>query len=72
MNNNNNEQITQAVICGLETLSDPEIRVCAKDVEALANFKGLLRTLLKGDLILSTPDQLISNQTPETPEPEKE
>jgi len=51
--------ISGAVTCGLDTLSSEEVRVAARDVEHLATFKGLLRALLKGELVLATPDRVL-------------
>lgn len=55
----NNQEISQAILCGLNTLSDPEIRIPAKDVELLASFKGLLRGMLAGDIVLASPDRIL-------------
>lgn len=76
MKENNQEQrdlqLTNAIKIGLETLSDPEIRVRARDTEDLANFKDILRGLLNGNLVLASPDRLLpaDAQLPnqETPE----
>lgn len=75
MNNKQDQrdfQLTNAVRVGLETLSDPEIRVRARDTEDLANFKDILRGLLNGNLILATPDRLLPEDAKlpnqETPE----
>ena len=76
MKENNQEQrdlqLTNAIKIGLETLSDPEIRVRARDTEDLANLKDILRGLLNGNLVLATPDRLlpVDAQLPnqETPE----
>ena len=71
------EQVGNAIICGLDTLSDPEIRIPARDVELLSTFKGILRALLSGEVVLTTPDNLKSNvggnipplpEDPETPD----
>lgn len=63
MKDNNQEQrdlqLTNAIKIGLETLSDPEIRVRARDTEDLANLKDILRGLLNGNLVLATPDRLL-------------
>ncbi len=59
MEDNNNEAVAAAISCGLTTLSDPDLRVPASNIEALANFKGLLRGLLQGTLVLATPDKLL-------------
>lgn len=51
--------ISGAIACGLDTLSSEEVRVASKDVEHLATFKGILRALLKGELILASPDRIL-------------
>ena len=56
---NNSAALGSAILCGLTTLSDPDIRVPGKDIEALANFKGILRSLISGELVLATPDRLL-------------
>ena len=45
---NNNEQFTRAVQVGLATLSSPDTKVVSTDIEALADFKNILRALLGG------------------------
>jgi len=67
MSDNNNEIVTEAINCGLVTLSDPNLRIPASSIELLANFKGILRGLLNGELVLATPDRLL----PQTIEPIK-
>lgn len=65
---NENKQLSQAIIIGLETLSSDDIKVSAKDIESLASFKGLLRALLNGELVIATPDRI----TPEESKPSEE
>jgi len=67
----NNKEVANAINCGLITLSDPDLRVPANNIEALANFKGILRGLLQGELVLATPDKLLPQGT-EIPEKEKD
>ena len=63
----NNDQVGNAIVCGLNTLSDPEIRVPARDTELLSTFKGILKALINGELILITPDQLKQEEPPVDP-----
>ena len=53
----NSAQLTAAIQCGLATLSESELRVSASSIEALATLKSVLRALLTGELILSSPDR---------------
>lgn len=66
----NDKELTEAIVCGLNTLSDPEIKISAKDIEVLANFKSILRGLLSGNLVLASPDRIIPKEV-ELPEEEK-
>jgi len=63
----NNEQLTQSFQVGLQTLSSEDVKVSSKDIEALANFKDILKAILSGQLVIATPDKIKSeDETPET------
>lgn len=67
------QDLSNAVVVGLNTLSNEDVRVPSKDIEALANFKGILKALLNGELVLASPDRIIPEGTkisekPESPE----
>lgn len=48
-----------AVRVGLDTLCSAEVRVSAKDVEALAVFKELLRAILAGQLSIVSSNRVL-------------
>jgi hypothetical protein len=54
-----NEQLTNAIMSGLNIMSSEDIRVPASEIEALANFKDILKAILNGQLILATPDRVL-------------
>ena len=54
-----NEQLTNALSIGLNTLNNEDTKVLARDVEALATFKEILRAILSGQLVLASPDRII-------------
>ena len=62
----NNDNYSNALICGLETLSSDDVKVAAKNIEQLSNFKQILRAIIRGDLVIASPDKII----PETPKQE--
>jgi hypothetical protein len=53
------QNFTDAITCGLNTLSDSEIRVSVKDIENLSVLKAILKALISGELVLATPDRII-------------
>ena len=60
MKNNINEALTNAVRTGLNVFSDPELRIKSTDVENISTLKQLFRSLLQGELLIASPDQLKS------------
>ena len=40
-----NEQLSKAILTGFEVMSSEDIRVKASDIEALANFKDILKAI---------------------------
>ena len=71
--NDQNTILTEAITAGLSLLSSDDIKVSTKDIEALANFKGILKGIISGELILASPDRIIPDDdgSPKR-EPEKE
>lgn len=54
-----NNQTSNAILVGLNTLSNEDTKVSSLDIEALANFKGILRAILNGQLALVSPDRVL-------------
>lgn len=54
----NATEVSNAIVTGLRTLSDPSTKVSGNDIESLAIFKNILRAILAGELILASPDRL--------------
>ncbi len=54
----NATEVSNAIVTGLRTLSDPGTKVSGNDIESLAIFKNILRAILAGELILASPDAL--------------
>ena len=59
MDNDNNIDIGRAVIAGLETLNDREIKVRSDLVEDLGVLKNILRAISSGQLVVATRDRLL-------------
>ena len=57
--NNKNLDLQKAIAVGLDVLSDPQNRIPSNTIEDLAVFKGILKSLLKGELTLATPDRIL-------------
>ena len=65
MNDNNNRvDIHKAVVCGLEVLDNANTHIPGNKVEDISIFKGVLRSILQGQLVLATPDRLIKDEKP--------
>ena len=54
----NDKLLNQALRVGLDTLSDDSVKVKSSHVEALANFKNILRSIMTGELILISKQKL--------------
>lgn len=54
----NDKLLNQALRVGLDTLSDDSVKVKSSHVEALANFKSILRSIMTGELILISKQKL--------------
>jgi len=65
-----NEELTKIILAGLNTLSSEDVKVSAREIEALAGFKEILRAILSGELILATPDRVLPEGV-ELPKEEK-
>ena len=71
---NNNLNIEKAIVTGLEVLNDPNNRVPSNTIEDLSVFKGVLRAILNGELVIASPDRLLPegavtpNKEPTNPE----
>ena len=59
-----NDELTKAIISGMNVMSSDDIKVPTKEIEALATFKDILRAILNGKLVLATPDKLIPPEEP--------
>jgi len=55
----NATEVSNAIVTGLRTLSDPGTKVSGNDIESLAIFKNILRAILAGELVLASPDAII-------------
>ena len=74
METKNELDISQALKAGLSLLTDRQVRVPALDIDDLAALKGILIRLVRGELLIVTPDVVeaakrAGNPT-ETPEKE--
>lgn len=54
----NDKLLNEALRVGLDTLSDDSVKVKSSHVEALANFKSILRSIMTGELILISKQKL--------------
>lgn len=52
--------LTKSIQTGLKTLSSEDVKIPSKDIEDLANFKDILKAILSGQLVIATPDRVIS------------
>ena len=68
---NNNLNIGGAIQTGYELMCDEQIRVSMDKLESLVEFKGILRAILNGQLIIASPDRLLPEGV-NTPEKESE
>ena len=59
----NRIDLTNAIQAGLYELDRRDRDVTSANVEALAEFKGLLRALLNKQLVIATPDKLLPEDT---------
>ena len=59
MNNDNNIDISRAIIAGLEVLNDKEIRVRSDLIEDLSVLKEILFSIRSGKLILAPPERIL-------------
>ena len=66
----NNEQLTGAIMAGFSIMSSKDILLPASDLEALTQFKEILKAILNGSLILATPDRVLQEGV-ELPKEEK-
>ena len=57
----NTPDITPAIKAGYKLLSNPNIAVPVTDIEALSTLKLILMRVLKGDLIIVSPDLVNKN-----------
>ena len=66
MNDNNNVDISRAVIAGLEALSDRDVKVRSDLIEDLGVLKNLLRAIRAGQLVVASPERILpaNAQTP--------
>ena len=66
MDNDNNIDISRAVIAGLEALSDRDVKVRSDLIEDLGVLKNLLRAIRTGQLVIASPERILpaDAQTP--------
>lgn len=55
----NKLDLTNAIQAGLYELDRRDRDVTSANIEALADFKGILRALLNRQLVIATPDKLL-------------
>ena len=62
-----NEQIdfSRAITAGLEELSRKDRDVSSANIEALAEFKLILRAIMQGNLVLASPDRIVQEEEAE-------
>ena len=67
--NNENVDISRAIIAGLEALNDREIKVRADLIEDLAVLKNILRNIRSGNLVIASPERILPKDAklPENP-----
>lgn len=68
MNDNNNVNIENAIVAGLEALNDPQVRVPVSQVEDLTVLKNVLKAVLNGQLVLASPDRILPPEADKNPE----
>lgn len=54
-----NKNIGLCIQTGLDTLNSKEVKVSASEIENLANFKSILKAVLRGELVIATPDRIL-------------
>lgn len=64
--NDNNIDISRAVIAGLEALSDRDVKVRSDLIEDLSVLKNLLKAIRAGQLVVASPERIlpVNAQTP--------
>ena len=55
----NEQNIGLFIQTGLNILSSEETKVPSSQIENLASFKNILRSLLQGELVIATPDRIL-------------
>lgn len=72
MNKDNNQQIliNNAILAGINLLSSEDVKIPTKDLEVIANLKGLLQAFASGDLVIVTPDKVKDFEEQEVPKEE--
>lgn len=57
--NDNNIDISRAVIAGLEALSDRDVKVRSDLIEDLSVLKNLLKAIRAGQLVVASPERIL-------------
>jgi hypothetical protein len=59
MNENNNIDISRAIVVGLEILDSPETKISSNLIEDVAMLKSILRALQAGQVVIVSPDKMV-------------
>lgn len=58
-NNNDNIDVSRAIIAGLDVLNDKDIRVRSDLIDDLALLKNILISINNGHLVIASPERIL-------------